>query len=414
MRGARIGMIFQEPMLSLNPVLTIGAQIVEVIERHTALRADEARAKARELLDSVGVPDAERRLTEFPFQLSGGLRQRVMIAMSLACEPELPHRRRADHRARCDDTGPGARAAARPAARAGACPCCSSPTTSVWWRIRASRGVMYAGQIVETAPCEDFFAAPASVFAQAVARLARRRPARPAAAGHCRHGAAALGRVPGLPFRTTLQPGPERMHECGARTVRCRCTAPGALFAARTRRRAQRCRGRTAGAAGAGAQADDRPAAPPLLQVQRLGVAFPIRQGLLHRARGAFHAVKDLSFAVARGRTLALVGESGCGKTTTGKAIVQLLRGQAQIEGRALLEGRNLFELQGEALLAARRDVQIIFQDPFASLNPRLRVFELLEEGLQALHPQVGPRVSRHRVPKWRCVQQPLVTEAPT
>ncbi len=101
---------------------------------------------------------------------------------------------------------------------------------------------------------------------------------------------------------------------------------------------------------------------------------------------------------MARGRTLALVGESGCGKTTTGKAIVQLLRAQARIEGRALLEGRNLFELQGEALLAARRDVQIIFQDPFASLNPRLRVFELLEEGLQALHPQLDAAARRQRI----------------
>jgi peptide/nickel transport system ATP-binding protein len=135
-----------------------------------------------------------------------------------------------------------------------------------------------------------------------------------------------------------------------------------------------------------------------LLQVQRLSVAFPTRRGLLQRAGSAFQAVAGVNFEVARGRTLALVGESGCGKTTTGKAIVQLLRAQARIEGRALLEGRNLFELQGEALLAARRDVQIIFQDPFASLNPRLRVLELLDEGLQALHPQLDAAARRRRI----------------
>ncbi|HRH87619.1 MAG TPA: ATP-binding cassette domain-containing protein, partial [Rubrivivax sp.] len=108
--------------------------------------------------------------------------------------------------------------------------------------------------------------------------------------------------------------------------------------------------------------------------------------------------VRALDFDVARGRTLALVGESGCGKTTTGKAIVQLLRGQADVSGEALLEGRNLLELQGRALHAARRDVQIVFQDPFASLNPRLRVHELLEEGLQALQPQLQAAQRRGRI----------------
>ena len=143
---------------------------------------------------------------------------------------------------------------------------------------------------------------------------------------------------------------------------------------------------------------DDRAPAVPLLQVSHLSVAFPIRQGLLQRATGSFQAVKDVSFEVPRGRTLALVGESGCGKTTIGKAIVQLLRGQAAIDGQALLEGRNLFELQGDALLSARRDIQIIFQDPFASLNPRMRVFELLEEGLEALCPDLGIDARRERI----------------
>ncbi|MDO8418519.1 MAG: ATP-binding cassette domain-containing protein [Rubrivivax sp.] len=140
------------------------------------------------------------------------------------------------------------------------------------------------------------------------------------------------------------------------------------------------------------------PRAEPLLDVQDLSVRFPIRRGLLQRVQGHFDAVAGVSFQVARGQTLALVGESGCGKTTTGKAIVQLLRRVADIEGRALLEGHDLFQMGGAELLAARRQAQIIFQDPFASLNPRMRVFEILEEGLVALLPNLDASQRRARI----------------
>jgi peptide/nickel transport system ATP-binding protein len=139
-------------------------------------------------------------------------------------------------------------------------------------------------------------------------------------------------------------------------------------------------------------------AGQPLLQVDKLRVRFPIRKGLLQRVHGYFDAVDGVSFKVHPGRTLALVGESGCGKTTTGKAIVQLLRHQATFEGQALLEGQNLFDLQGEALQKARRDIQIIFQDPFASLNPRMRVFDILEEGLLSLQPDLDATARRDRL----------------
>ena len=132
--------------------------------------------------------------------------------------------------------------------------------------------------------------------------------------------------------------------------------------------------------------------------VKHLSVRFPIRRGVLQRAKHHFNAVDDVSFEVPAGRTLALVGESGCGKTTTGKAIVQLLRRQAQIEGEALFGGQNLFALDGEALRAARRDIQIVFQDPFASLNPRMRVFDILEEGLAALQPDTTAAQRRGRL----------------
>jgi len=133
----------------------------------------------------------------------------------------------------------------------------------------------------------------------------------------------------------------------------------------------------------------------PLLDVRGLSVRFAIRQGLLQRSVGAFNAVQDVSFSIAPGQTLALVGESGCGKTTTGKALVQLLRGQALIEGEALFGGEDLFSLSGDALRAARRQIQIIFQDPFASLNPRMRVFDILEEGLLGLRPDMDAAARR-------------------
>jgi peptide/nickel transport system ATP-binding protein len=138
----------------------------------------------------------------------------------------------------------------------------------------------------------------------------------------------------------------------------------------------------------------------PLLEVQELSVRFPIRKGLLRGAQGMFTAVDNVTFSIRPGQTLALVGESGCGKTTTGKAIVQLLRGQAVVEGKALFNGHDLFKLEGAVLREARRSVQIIFQDPFASLNPRMRVFDILEEGLLALRPSMDGSARRASIEK--------------
>jgi peptide/nickel transport system ATP-binding protein len=132
-----------------------------------------------------------------------------------------------------------------------------------------------------------------------------------------------------------------------------------------------------------------------LLDVQDLHVRFPIRRGFLQRVHGAFNAVDGISFKIRAGETLALVGESGCGKTTTGKAIVQLLRHQALIDGKALFNGEDLFALEGDGLRTARKSIQIIFQDPFASLDPRMRVFDILEEGLLALRPELDEAARR-------------------
>jgi len=176
--------------------------------------------------------------------------------------------------------------------------------------------------------------------------------------------------------------------------VRCLLYVPGGDAAAKTRAEpaSPALSTRAASVAPAGQM--------PLLQVTDLCVRFPIRGGVLQRTQGYFDAVDGVSFTLGQGETLALVGESGCGKTTTGKAIVQLLRAQARIDGQVLLEGRDLNNVQGRELLDARRQVQIIFQDPFGSLNPRMRVFDLLEEGLVALQGQLDVGARRDRIEK--------------
>jgi peptide/nickel transport system ATP-binding protein len=261
--------------------------------------------------------------------------------------------------------------------------------------------LMYAGQIIEVAPADEFFARPKHPYARALLR------ALPDGGRRGRPLEAISGTVPPLwtefagcrfaprcdrVMAHCASQRPELLDSGALHQVRCWLYAPGATASAEPP---------PADSVDDGAGLPAAAAAPtdvPLLQLQELNVAFAIRTGLLQRTQASFQAVKAASFEIARGRTLALVGESGCGKTTIGKAIVQLLRGQAAITGRALLEGRNLFELQGHDLLAARRDIQIIFQDPFASLNPRMRVFELLEEGLVALQPALHASARRERI----------------
>jgi peptide/nickel transport system ATP-binding protein len=402
-RGARIGMIFQEPSTSLNPVMRVGDQIVEAIQAHTALRGAAARAKAVEWLGRVGIPEPERRIDEYPFRLSGGQKQRVMIAMTLAAEPDFLI---ADEPTTALDVTIQAQILdllreLQREQRMGLL--LITHDLGVVSGMAHRVALMYAGQIIEVAPADEFFARPKHPYARALLR------ALPDGGRRGRPLEAISGTVPplwtefaGCRFAPRCEremahcasQRPELLHSGATHQVRCWLYAPGAAASPEPAATNDAAPPAPAGDAAAALES----VAAPLLQVQELSVAFAIRSGLLQRTRASFQAVEAASFEIARGRTLALVGESGCGKTTIGKAIVQLLRGQAAITGRALLEGRNLFELQGDELLAARRDIQIIFQDPFASLNPRMRVFELLEEGLVALQPSLPAGARRERI----------------
>ncbi|MBP5990751.1 MAG: dipeptide ABC transporter ATP-binding protein [Piscinibacter sp.] len=396
-RGGRIGMIFQEPATSLNPVMRVGEQIVEAIESHTDLRGEAARAKAIEWLKRVGIPEPERRIDEYPFRLSGGQKQRVMIAMTLACEPDFLI---ADEPTTALDVTIQAQILdllKQLQREQGMGLLLITHDLAVVSGMAQQVALMYAGQIVEVASAAEFFAAPKHPYARALLRAlpdtAKRGGALAAIGGTvpalwqefsgCRF-APRCERVMDVCHRTL----PE-MERCGASSVRCLLYRDGAMPAAP-----------------ADSAEPLRYAAPPrveapaqaLLEVRDLSVRFPIRKGLLQRVSGAFTAVGGVSFDIPAGRTLALVGESGCGKTTTGKAIVQLLRQQAVIGGQALFEGQDLFALDGEALRSARRAVQIVFQDPFGSLDPRMRVFDILEEGLIALRPEMDAPARRERL----------------
>ena len=399
-RGGRIGMIFQEPSTSLNPVLRVGQQIVEAIETHTPLRGAAARGKAVEWLRRVGIPEPERRIDDYPFRMSGGQKQRVMIAMALAAEPDFLI---ADEPTTALDVTIQAQILdllrdLQRERRMGLLLITHDLAVVAGMAQRVA--LMYAGQIVELAPADAFFAAPRHPYAQALLRAV------PDAAGRGRALEAIAGTVPPLTQRfegcrfaprcAQAMPicstsAPPVVGEGTLREVRCwlysQDSVPASRATAPLRAPATAAQASTVSDAG-----------QPLLQVQALRVRFPLRSGLMQRATSYFDAVDDISFDLRAGETLALVGESGCGKTTTGKAIVQLLRGTALTEGRVRLDGQDLFTLRGEALRAVRRRVQIIFQDPFASLNPRMRVFELLEEGLAALQPTSTAADRRQRI----------------
>ena len=398
-RGGRIGMIFQEPSTSLNPVMQVGEQIIESIETHTDLRGAAARAKALEWLARVGIPEPERRIDDYPFRMSGGQKQRVMIAVTLAAEPDFVI---ADEpttaldvtiQAQILDLLRGLQAERRMGLML------ITHDLAVVSGMAHRVALMYAGQIIEVANAQDFFATPRHPYARALLR------ALPDATRRGQTLESIAGTVPPLWQRFD---GCRFAPRCAFVQPRCESTRPALVPVARVMPLHEvRCLRVEAGDALVAAARVDSivlksdvapPTAAPLLQVEKLRVRFPVRGGALQRTVGYFNAVDGVSFEVGRGKTLALVGESGCGKTTTGKAIAQLLRRQATIEGRALLDGQDLCQLDGPALHQARRGIQIIFQDPFASLNPRLRVAELLEEGMRSLLPELDATARRERI----------------
>ncbi|RLJ65358.1 ABC transporter ATP-binding protein [Sulfurisoma sediminicola] len=361
LRGGGMAMIFQEPGTSLNPVMTVGRQIEEAIELHGG------KGKAVELLDAVGIPDAARRVREYPFQLSGGMKQRAMIAMALAGDPQLLI---ADEPTTALDVTIQAQVldVLRDLQRErGMAMLLISHDLGVVARMADHVGVMYAGQLVEVAPREGFFSAPAHPYSRALFA------ALPDAARRGGELASIPGSVPPLATRFS---GCRFAERCAEVLPACREAPPAWRDLGEGQRvRCIRVEAEKSAPATRRAEEGALAAAEPLLTVADLAVHFPIRRGILQRTVGHVRAVDGVSLDLPAGRTLALVGESGCGKTTAGKALLHLIPPTA---GSVRFAGRAIADL-------AARDMQMVFQDPYGSLNPRLRIGEIIAEGMRAL-----------------------------
>ncbi len=389
-RGGGMAMIFQEPATSLNPVLTVGRQIGEVLERHLGLNGAAADQRALELLKAVGIADPGRRLAEYPFQLSGGMKQRVMIAVALAGNPRLLI---ADEPTTALDVTIQAQILdllRRLQAERGMGMLLITHDLGVVAQMAHRVAVMYAGEIVEEAPREAFFSTPRHPYTQklfaALPDLSRRGGRLETIAGQ-------------VPPLHAMPAGCRFADRCPYAWERCREESPGwsdladghrvrCHWIAESRHsgehRSQEARPRAPADAGVTVAAESR-----LLAVDDLRVHFPIRRGFFQRTVGHVKAVDGATLELERGCTLALVGESGCGKTTVGKAILQLVRPTG---GRVLLGGRELTHLSRGELRPLRRRMQMIFQDPFASLNPRMTVGQIIAEGMSALGVLAHPR----------------------
>ena len=308
-RGARISMIFQEPMSSLNPLHSIEKQIAEVVELHQGMRPEAARAEALRLLKRVGIPNAEQRLNALPHELSGGQRQRVMIAMALANRPQLLI---ADEPTTAldvtvqkqildllqelqDETGMAI--------------LLITHDLGVVKKMADRLCVMQDGEIVEAGPSVDIFAAPQHAYTKKLIA------AEPSGAPHPADGSGEL------------------------------------------------------------------------VTAKDLRVWFPMKRGLLQRTYDHVKAVNDISFTINKGETLGIVGESGSGKTTLGRALLALQKA----EGAAHISGIDILGADKKARRALRRRMQIVFQDPYGALSPRMAVGEIITEGLRLHRPELSP-----------------------
>jgi peptide/nickel transport system ATP-binding protein len=378
MRGRLASMIFQEPMNALNPTIRIGRQIIQVIRQHEPVGAAEAAARAERLLTEMQVQDAPRVMRNFPFELSGGMRQRVLIAMAFACNPKLLI---ADEPTTALDVTVQAQVLALLRERArerGTSVLFITHDLAVVAQLCNRVYVMYAGRIVEQGATGAVLNHPLHPYTQALLRSLPEaaRPKQPLAAipGTAASPADALA---GCAFRP----------RCAFAHERC-TTLPPLLGDPADASRLAACWLVTEAAAPAREAArdsagGDAPAAEagqaPILALSRLEMRFPAEVNWLGRPQAHVHALNGVDLEIRRGETLGVVGESGCGKTTLGQAVMRLTRPTA---GRVLFEGTDIWAASGEALARLRRRFQIVFQDPQSSLDPRMPVGSIIAEPL--------------------------------
>jgi len=326
-RGNDVAMIFQEPMTSLNPVMTVGEQIAETLIAHKGITSEQATAEAVRLLERVRIPGARERLKHFPHEFSGGMRQRVMIAIALACKPQLLI---ADEPTTALDVTVQAQVLElikEIQDEEQMSVLFITHDMGVVAEIADRTIVMYNGDLIETGTTEAIFSAPTQPYTRALLSAV---PRLGSMSGHHKPM-----RFPVVDKKTGDVDTPKEVGD----TVRTDV--------------------------------------PPVLTVKNLVTRFDIRSAMLRRVVGRIHAVEDVSFDLRAGETLSLVGESGCGKSTTGRSLMRLLKPN---KGDIHLDGEDVMAKEGTELRALRQKIQMIFQDPFASLNPRLTVGDAIAE----------------------------------
>jgi peptide/nickel transport system ATP-binding protein len=391
-RGNDISMIFQEPMTSLNPVFTVGSQIAETIRLHKGVERAAARRHGVEMLERVGISEPGKRAEAYPHQLSGGMRQRVMIAMALACSPKLLI---ADEPTTALDVTIQAQILdlmRRLQQEIGMSILFITHDLGVVAEVAQRVVVMYAGKAVEEAPVRDLFARPLMPYTmgllESVPRVDR------AAERQVR-----LRAIPGnVPNPRRLPEGCSFHPRCRFAIDACRREKPrleddGSGHLARCLR-AREIDAATAAPEPAPAEPATAPVPPassanPLVAVQDLEVSFPIRGGLTNRVVATVKAVAGISFEIDAGEVVGLVGESGSGKTTTGQALLRLIEPTG---GKVHFDGVDVRALGRRGLRDLRRRMQIIFQDPFASLNPRMTVGQIVGEAFRIHGIELGKR----------------------
>jgi oligopeptide/dipeptide ABC transporter ATP-binding protein len=388
-RGGEVAMVFQDPMTSLDPTMTIGDQIAEPVRVHRRASKRQALDRAAEVLALVGMPSPRAQLGAYPHQLSGGLRQRAMIAMALSCEPKLLI---ADEPTTALDVTIQAQILALLDDLKQQMGMGMLLITHDMGVIagRASRVlVMYAGRIVEAADTEAVFSGMRHPYTQA---LLESIPSADSSRDH------PLYSIPGLPPDLTRPPAGCRFApRCRYVQQQCRDDDPqpqqeeaGHAYAcffpvgiAEQQTVSHAVPAQAVPPETASTKAGRSPSPEPLLAVSHLVREFPITKGILQRRIGSVQAVSDVSFEVGHGETFGLVGESGCGKTTLGRMITALERPDA---GSVTLNGQDITALRRGELRKKRRSFQLMFQDPYASLDPRMRIRAVLREPLAAHH----------------------------
>ncbi|MBO9475313.1 ABC transporter ATP-binding protein [Shimia sp. R10_1] len=322
-RGNEIGMIFQEPMTALNPVFTVGRQLTEGLRLHKKLSKADAEARALDLLKQVRIPEPERRMKQYPHELSGGMRQRVVIAMAMACEPRLLI---ADEPTTALDVTIQAEILAlmdRLKRETGTAVMFITHDMAVVAQMADRVVVMFRGNKVEEGTVEEIFENPTHDYTKAL-----------------------LAAVP-------------KLGEMSGTDV----PSPMKLFGDNTH------------------NTDPIPGTDEtILEVKNLVTRFPVKGGLMRRTVANVHAVEDVSFTVNKGQTLSLVGESGCGKSTAGRSLLRLVD---PTSGQVRFDGKDILSLNPKEMHAARQDMQMIFQDPFASLNPQMMLMDQVAEPMR-------------------------------